>query len=346
MNTNLFYFNTINNIGGVETFFWNLARKYGKKYDITILYRNGDPEQVRRLSDYVRVRKYREGEIVRCKRCFTAFNCDLLDMIEAEEYYQILHGDYRSLGVIPDRHPKIQHFIAVSDVVKNAYQDITGEIPEVCHNPVIVDKPKKVLRLVSATRLTPDKGWNRMEELAYILEQSGIPFVWDVYTNQSKTVTSLNIKLHHSRLDILDYIAGADYFVQLSDGEGYCYSVVESLSVGTPVIVTDFPVAREIGVIDGVNGFIIPMDMSKVPVRAIYKGLKKFSYTPLDDEWDKFLINVPPDWEEEMNQKVMVRCRRMYFDIELQKMMNFGDEWETTRKRSEALYDLGLIEEI
>ena len=346
MNTNLFYFNTINNIGGVETFFWNLARKYGKDFDITILYRNGDPAQVRRLSDYVRTRRYREGEIVKCKRCFTAFNCDLLDMIEAEEYYQILHGDYRSLGVIPDRHPKIQHFIAVSDVVKNAYQDITGEIPETCHNPVIIDRPKKVLRLVSATRLTPDKGWNRMEELAHILEEASIPFVWDVYTNQSKAVTSPNIKLHESRLDILDYIADADYFVQLSDGEGYCYSVVESLSVGTPVIVTDFPVAREIGVVDGVNGFILPMDLSKVPIRAIYKGLKKFSYTPLDDDWKKFLIPIPPDWEEEMKQPVKVRCKRVYFDVEMHRMVQFGEEWEVTKKRAEALWDAGVAEEI
>ena len=346
MNTNLFYFNTINNIGGVETFFWNLARKYGKTFDITILYRNGDPAQVRRLSDYVRTRRYREGEIVKCKRCFTAFNCDLLDFIEAEEYYQILHGDYRSLGVIPDRHPKIQHFIAVSDVVKQAYQDITGEIPETCHNPVIIDKPKKVLRLVSATRLTPDKGWNRMEGLAKILEDSGIPFVWDVYTNQSKAVTSHNIMLHESRLDILDYIAGADYYVQLSDGEGYCYSVVESLSVGTPVIVTDFPVAREIGVVDGVNGFILPMDMSKVPVRAIYKGLKKFEYKPLDDDWQKFLIPCPPDWEEEMKQLVTVRCKKVYWDIEQNRMVSFGEEWQVTRKRAEALWDAGVAEEI
>ena len=185
-----------------------------------------------------------------------------------------------------------------------------------------------------------------METLAHILEESQIPFVWDVYTNQSKAVTSKNIMLHESRLDILDYIAGADYFVQLSDGEGYCYSVVESLSVGTPVIVTEFPVAKEIGVIDGVNGFILPMDMSRVPVRAIYKGLKKFEYTPLKDDWDRFLVPVPPDWEEELKQLVTVRCRKIYWDIELNRMMSFGEEWKVTRKRAEALWDAGVIEEV
>ena len=42
MNTNLFYFKQLNVIGGIETFFYNLVRKYGKDYDITILYREAD----------------------------------------------------------------------------------------------------------------------------------------------------------------------------------------------------------------------------------------------------------------------------------------------------------------
>ena len=62
MNTNLFYYKDINSIGGIETFFYNLAQKYGGKYDITILYQTGDPEQIKRLSKLVRVKKYREGE--------------------------------------------------------------------------------------------------------------------------------------------------------------------------------------------------------------------------------------------------------------------------------------------
>jgi glycosyltransferase involved in cell wall biosynthesis len=43
------------------------------------------------------------------------------------------------------------------------------------------------------------------------------------------------------RLDIRDYIADADYLVQLSDTEAWSYSVLESLSLGTPVITTPIP---------------------------------------------------------------------------------------------------------
>lgn len=345
MHTNLFYFNTLNSIGGIETFFWNLAKKYGKDYDITVLYRNGDPKQVKRLSELVRVKKYREGETVRCKRAFCAFNTDILDHIEADEYYQMLHGDYRKLGVRPQSHSKLQYYVSCSEIVKDAYKDIAGEDSVVSYNPFVPEKPRKVLRLISATRLTKDKGLHRMERLAQVLEEKGIPFIWDVYTDshsiQSK---SQNVYIRPPREDILNFIASADYCVQLSDAEGYCYTVVESLSVGTPVIVTDFEVAHEIGVEDGKNGFILPMDMSNVPVDAIYKGLRKFKYTAPEDKWGDLLLKVPPDREEQLNAPVMVKCVKIYFDLEKNRMVESGEEWEIPLRRAELLYDLGVVD--
>lgn len=344
MNTNLFYYKDLNSIGGVETFFWNLAQKYGSTHDITIAYHAGDPEQIKRLSKLVRVKKVRDGEKLRCKRCFITFNVAMLDNIEAEEYYQLLHGDYRSLGVCPASHPKIQEWVAVSKTVRDSYSDITGKIADVCYNPLIPIKPKKVLRLISATRLTPDKGYNRMAQLAEALTAAGIPFEWDVYCDQRKPFASPYICVKPPRLDVVDVIATADYYVQLSDAEGFCYSVVESLSVGTPVIVTDFPVAREIGVQDRVNGFILPMDMSDIPVDDIYKGLKKFKYTPPADKWDELLLPVPPDYEEQMKVPVRIMCKKQFYDLERQKMVEYGEEWVVNTARYEVLYDIGVVE--
>ena len=34
MYVNVFYFKNINSIGGIETFFWQLGKKYGKDFDI------------------------------------------------------------------------------------------------------------------------------------------------------------------------------------------------------------------------------------------------------------------------------------------------------------------------
>lgn len=344
MNTNLFYFNTLNSIGGIETFFYNLAKKYGKDYDITILYRKGDPEQIKRLAQYVRVKKYRDGDRVRCKRAFCAFNTDILDFIDADEYYQMLHGDYRALGVLPQKHDKLQAYVACSEVVKEAYKDITGKEAVVSYNPYIPVKPRKVLRLVSATRLTPDKGWNRMLKLAEGFEKAGIPYIWDVYTDTFKPTPTPNIVLHEPRLDVLDFIAAADYFIQLSDAEGYCYSIVEALSVGTHVIATDIPVLKEIGVINGVNGFVLPMDMGDIPYDAIYKGLKKFKYTPLSDGWGDLLLPVPPDYEEQMSLPMKVRCKRNFYDLIQERIVEHGEEWTVSTRRAETLADLGVVE--
>lgn len=344
MNTNLFYFKQLNSIGGIETFFYNLAQKYGKDFDITILYKEGDKKQVERLSKLVRMRKYKDGERVRCKRAFCAFNTDILDYIDADEYYQVLHGDYRALGVLPMSHQKLQKYVACSQVVSDAYADITGEVAEVAYNPVVFHKPRKALRLLSATRLTPDKGWNRMLQLAKALDEAGVPYQWDIYTDMKKPIDNPNITIHAPRLDIINYIAAADYFVQLSDAEGYCYSVVESLCAGTPVIVTDFKVAHEIGVVNGKNGWILPMDMSNLPIEDICKGVKKFKYTPIEDRWGEYLLPIPPTYEEEMNQIVKVRCKHIYFDLEFKRQIDAGEEWECTRRRGEMLEDLNLVD--
>ena len=339
---NLFYFHTLNSIGGIETFFYQLGKKYGKDFDITIFYRSGDPAQVKRLSQYARVKRYRDGQILRAVRAFVCFNTDIMDNIEADEYYQMLHGDYTSLGVYPDNHAKISKWISVSEVVRDAYKKGKGEDSIVCYNPFTVEKPRKVLNLVSATRLTPDKGLNRMEALAEAFDQAGIPFLWTVYTDHpSRAVRNRNIVLLPPRLDIIDYIANADYFVQLSDAEGYCYSVVEALSVGTPVIVTDFKVAREIGVVNGKNGWILPMSMENLPIDGIYKGLKKFQYTPPDDIWAELLVPGKCDCDENANAKV--RCKRIFFDLEEERQREYGEEWECSAKRADILEDLDLV---
>ena len=341
---NLFYFHTLNSAGGIETFFYQLGKKYGKDFDITLFYRDGDPAQIKRLSEVIRVKRYFNGRTIRAKRAFVCFNTDIMDNIEADEYYQMLHGDYTSLGVYPNYHPKIQKWIAVSEVVRKAYMTGKGRDSVVSYNPFMPVKPRKVLNLVSATRLSPDKGLNRMIALAEAFDKAGIPFQWTVYTdNPTKPFNNPSVTLKPSRLDVVDFIANADYYVQLSDAEGYCYSVVEALSVGTPVIVTDFKVVHEIGVEDGKNGFILPMNMQNLPIDAIYKGLKKFKYEPLPDKWDELLVKDDDEGEEERNKPLWVRCKKVYYDLEFKRMMEYGEEWECEPQRADYLEDLGLV---
>jgi len=341
---NVFYFNTLNSIGGIETFFWNLGKKYGKDFDITLFYRSGDPAQIERLSQFIRVRRFREGMKIRCKRAFVCFNTDIMDSITADEYYQMLHGDYVSLGVYPQYHYKVQKYISVSETVRDSYQKGRGEDSIVSYNPFVPVKPRKVLNLISATRLTPDKGLNRMIALADALDAAGIPYLWTVFTDVPRPSKNPNVVMMKPRLDIIDYIANADYYVQLSDAEGYCYSVVEALSVGTPVIVTDFKVIREIGVENGKNGWVLPMSMENLPIAEIYKGLKKFKYTAPEDNWNNLLVPGTCEDAEDPNKPLKVRCKKIYWDIEFKREMKYGEEWEVPARRADKLFDLGLID--
>lgn len=344
MIANVFYFDSINSIGGIETFFYQLGLKYGKTHDITLFYRTGDATQIKRLSKYIKVRRYREGQTIRCKRVFVCFNPDLIDHVEADEYYQMLHGDYTAMKIYPKDHPKLQHRVAVSEVVRDSYYKAKKIDSVVCYNPFTPEKPHKVLNLVSATRLTREKGWNRMVALADALDNAGIPFQWVIYTDSpNQPSKNKSMVFAQTRLDVVDFVAKADYFVQLSDAEGYCYSLVEALSVGTPVIVTDFPVAKEIGVINGVNGFILPMDMTRIPVDAIFKGLKKFRYEPLADKWGELLAE-SDEPEEDKDYPVWVTCKKVYFDLEFNRLMEYGEEWQVSPSRADILCDLGVVE--
>lgn len=342
---NIFYISNINYIGGVETMFWQMAKKYGKTHDITIVYRTGDPLQIARLKSLVRCIKWRDGLRIKCEKAFFNINRDIIEYVDADEYYQIVHADYKVYNLRHVPHPDLKHFIAVSENSQRVFKEISGEEDvQLSYNPIVPEKPRKVLHLISPTRLTWEKGRGRMEIFAKALDDAGIPYTWEVFTDSPERIDNPNFVYRQTRLDIIDYIADADYLVQLSDTEGYSYSILEALCAGTPVIITDFPSAKEMQVENGVNGFILPMDMSDIPIQKIYKGLKRFKYTPHDDRWGEILAPGAGDYEEEKNLPVKIKTRVYYYDIELQKYMTAGEEQEVSQERADKLIELGVAD--
>lgn len=339
---NIFYFYKINKIGGIETFFYYIAKKY-KDYDITIYYQDGDPKQIKRLKQYVRVKKY-NGEKIKCEKAFFNFNLDIIDNVEAKEYIQIAHGDYKAMGIKPNTHKKITKYLGVSKQVCKTYKEVTGYDTELVYNPIEIDEPKKVLNLISATRLTAEKGKNRIIKLSKMLDDAGIPYLWTIFTDNTKAIDNPNIVYMKPRLDIINYIANSDYLVQLSDNEGYCYSVVEALSVGTPVIVTDIPVFKELG-LNKKNSFVLDFDLEKVPIDEIYKGLPKFEYKPKKDNWDKLLAKGESIYQKDLKTIVKVKCIKDYDDVELNKHKTTNDDpYDVNKVRAEELEEHNVAE--
>jgi len=197
----------------------------------------------------------------------------------------------------PPTHEKITRRIAVSQTVADGWYELTGEKADVIYNPFVLDEPKRVLTLISPTRLSSDKGKHRMIELANMLEEKNIPYIWYIFTDDTDGIDNPHMVYMKPTLDIGGWIQNADYLVQLSNAEGYCYSVVESLKLGTPVIVTDMPVIHEVGVIDGKNGFIVDFEMKNVDIDKIYNSRLTFEYEPKNDSWDKELAKGKSTYE-------------------------------------------------
>lgn len=281
----------IGKIGGIETFFYELARKYGD-YDITIAYSYGDEKQLRRLKKYVRC--IRLTEKIKCKKCFLMYSVST-EMVEAEEYIQLIHADYKTQNLPVNSDSKISKYYGVSKWVADAYKELLENLGikkdvEVCYNPIQIDKPRKILRLISATRLSKEKGLQRMRTLATRLTEANIPFIWTVFTDSFERIDNSNVIYMSPRLDIRDYIADNDYLVQLSDTEACPYSILESLSLKVPVIVTPIPSLKELGVND-TNSYTIDFDMKDIPVEDIYNKIPEFDYTPPKDIWDELLVH-------------------------------------------------------
>lgn len=334
----IFYFRHLNSIGGIEAFFFYLAKKYSDR-DITVYYSTADLAQVERLSKLIRTKKYR-GEKIKCRKAVFCFNLDIIDNVEADEYIQTIHGDYKAMGIRPNTHPKITRYIGVSENACRTFTEITGFPCELSYNPIALDKPRKVLNLLTASRLTKEKGANRMRKLYALLEEAQIPFTWTVFTD-APPMPGDNFIFRRPRLDILDYIADADYLVQLSDNEGYCYSAAEALSVGTPIIATRLPVYAELGIEDGKHGYLLNLDMTDVPIKKIAKGVKPFKWEAPVDRWGEILGESESTY---LTQDVRIRITGDYYDLLLHRNIEKGSELLVTAGRAEQIIDAGLAE--
>lgn len=341
---NVIYFPSFNSVGGVETYCYEMGLKYGKDYDITVLFRNGDPAMLAKIAKVCRVLRYRDGDEINCDTFIFGWGFDILNHVHAKEYIQTFHADYINRHLNPCGDSRVTKRFGVAENTTKGIAEHYGLDIETMYNPYTVKKPRKVLKLVSATRLTPEKGFDRMVALAKRLDAEDIPFHWLIFTDKPREFPNTSVTVLPARLDVLDFIADADYLVQLSDTEGYSYSIVEALSVGTPVIVTDIPVAAEQGVVNGKTGFILPFDMSDIPVAAIYKGLRKFTYTPRESHYETVLAKGKAKYADDHKGMVTVQARCRYNDLVLGRVVSVNEVFDVKPERADVLIGKGLVE--
>ena len=344
---NVIYFPSFNIVGGVETYCYEMAVKFGKEYDITVLYQNGDPQQMMKIAKVCRTIRITNADKVECDVFIFGWGWDFLSNVTAKRYIQTFHADYINRHLNPCPSPLVTDRFGVSENTTNGIREHYDWAKDIVtmYNPYTPKKTKKVLHLVSATRLSEEKGYERIGKLCEAFDKEGVPFIWTIFTDQPRAVPHPKVAIMAADVEgVLDYIADADYLVQLSSTEGYSYTIVEALSVGTPVIATDFAVAREQGIENGKTGWILPMDMSEIPVKKIVKGVPKFKWTPPESHYEKVLVKGKSTYEEDLKKPVRLRSKIHFLDIKDNVMRFEGEEWEATLLRGIDLVNKEIAE--
>lgn len=360
---NLFYFRKINAIGGTEQFLYEIAKKYND-YDITVLYDEADPSQLKRLRELIRCIKRVPGNKYECQRAFFNFNLDAIeDVISTEDYYCFIsHANYEELGYKPPiEHPKLNHYIGVSQFASDKLDEYGEKLgmkikTQKCYDPLTLEEVKKVPILVSACRLDDRvKGGERtlrlIEALDKYCKEHDRQYLWLIFTNATRfSLPTKNAVYMQPRVDVRPYIAMADWVLQLSnDMETYCYTTNEATGYGVPIITTPLSVYKEFKDITDNERLILEWDCSNVDdiAKQIFeKKVKPFKKDPPEDEWSKFLVKGKSTYKDEVKKKVKVKVIRKlgYWDLELEKQMEYGDEFIVDKPRADYLEEINFVE--
>ena len=220
---NIVYISYISELGGVETYVHEVAKKYNY-LDLAVIYKEADSKQLSRLSKLCPCYKHTNQKII-CNVAVINFDVSIIDYINMKaKIYCGLHCDYKFCkkfdGTEPPIHKRIYKYIALTHYIAKTFKEITGfDNIIVRSNPLTIIKEQTLL-LVSATRLSPIKGKYRMQELANALDTANINYIWIVLTNDTNKLTSPNVVFLEPKLDISCILDKADYLIQLSDSEG------------------------------------------------------------------------------------------------------------------------------
>lgn len=352
-------------IGGVESFAYNWCFWLRHFFDILVIHNGGDAERLRKMERLVKLEKYDPAKEYECDIFFRNSVWGVAPKnIKYKRAIEMRHADYKALvdldklwGQYTDL--GIKDIVACGEYVGKMSQEVMRDNPKVIKNILLPrQKTNKILKLISCTRIDPEKGWNRMLTMMDMMKKAKIKFEWKIFTNNPRPCNYEEVRFYKQRWDIWDYLADADYCVLLSDREGLPYTVQEALQYQVPCIVTDIGGCTEM-VKDGVNGYVVPLDMNfditkilnipKCPEydnHALEDWLEYLGYNGIIDKEE---IIKEFEEEEEM-EKVRVRALINFNDMENGGVLRTkeGDlpasEWICSKERADFLLEKNAIQ--
>ena len=323
------YMSKLKEVSGIGTFTYNFCKKMKDKFGIVVLYDSMDSSQIKRLYPYATVMQNNRKQRVVCK---TLIMNSVMDQIPGNIVYQqsiqMVHAcsDATNAKIPLDR----DRIVYVSDTAKKSW----GVDGEVVRNMVLPEDGRDPLLLITASRFdSHEKGQKRIKKLAKLMNAKKIPFVWLYFSSTVLPNCEPNLIKMEPTTDIRGYIRKADYLVQLSDTESFCYSMLEAITDGVPVITTPMPILEELGINES-NAHIVPFDIpDDYDVEKFLTDRKRNFRYAYDNEsikkkWMKIINNIPP------KEYVKVEVTRSYSDLKLSREIQKGEVLEMEKKRA------------
>lgn len=326
----IIYTNSIDEIGGVETFCFNFCKVMSEYYDIICLYDEIAESQLQKLLKVVRCMKNNLSVPIMCDTIIVnRLMVDIPENIIYKKSIQMVHciKQWATWKIPQDR----DVIVNVSQASKDSFHE-EAENGIVIHNISLEEEVVEALILVSAMRVgAEDKQFNdeRCRKFAKLLRDEGIPFMWIYFGDKQMRDEPKGMIYGGLTHNIKPFMKAADYLVLLSGSEAFNYSLLEALELKTPVIVTPLAQNEDMKIVDGVNGYIVPFEVEGFDVKKL---LKKPTFEYKNDnaeivkQWRKLLGNTKPNRDYKPDEKVMVRITNDYSDLVLKRDVKRGEE--------------------
>lgn len=298
--SNIIYMPYISELGGIETYVYELVKKY-RDLDIGVVTKQCDEKQRTRIAQFCPVYIHR-GEKIECDVAIINYDQDIIRYInDNAKIYQTIHADYTKdiYKEKPKPHKRVEAFITITKYLDKKLDYLGKRI--MSYNPLTIEN-HNYITIVSATRLHKYKGADRMLQLARAMDRLGIDFIWYILTSDKYVINHPKMITLDPRLDTYKWLDIADYVCLLSDSEACSYTINEALYRNIPIITTPLPYLKEIGYKDGVNGYTVEFNCSNVDdVAKKLLDIPKFNFKHLEDKYDKIFTNKLTNHNKEEN---------------------------------------------
>ena len=289
----IIYFNTIHTIGGIETWIYTL----GKKYEFSVVYDSADEAQLKRLNDIGIETILNVGQPIECNTLIFML-WDNNANIKAKKKYLFIHGMYETMKQVGDI-PEYDEIYAVSKTAADKFYKTTGIKPKVMYNPIDIEIKQEPLIIGVFSRLSKEKGKDRIKYLLDKLNEQHKPYLMLIFTDLVFDYPDSRVVFMKPTLDNIGWMKKCDYILNPSDTEAGSYTLQESLKLGIPLIVTKLDILKEFNINES-NAKILDFDMSNLDIEDLWNK-------PVVKDWKE---PVSKEWEVIMKKKVFRELRK------------------------------------